>query len=53
MNTLPEVGSSKKLIHLIVVDFPEPDGPKITNFSPSLTRRLISFSTWVLPKNLL
>src|SRR5215813_9061605 len=37
----------------IKVDLPEPDGPQITIFSPSLTSRLMSESTWNCPNHLL
>ena len=36
-----------------VVDFPDPEGPIMTNFSPSATSRLTSFKTCKSPKNLL
>ena len=37
--------SSNLLIHLIKVDFPDPDGPQTTIFSLGLTSRSISFKT--------
>ena len=36
----------------IRVDLPEPDGPQTTIFSPSLTSRLMSESTWNCPNHL-
>ena len=30
-------------MHRTVVDLPEPEGPMMTNFSPSFTSRLMSF----------
>ena len=37
-------------MHRTVVDFPEPEGPMITSFSPSFTSRLTFLSTWRSPK---
>ena len=37
----------------IRVDLPEPEGPQMTIFSPSLTSRLMSDSTWNWPYHLL
>src|SRR5579859_7621646 len=37
----------------MAVDFPDPDGPMITTFSPRRTVRLIPFSTWKSPYHLL
>ena len=43
---------SSPFMHLIRVDFPEPDGPQIIIFSPLFTNKLISLSTWNLPYHL-
>src|SRR5260370_24072931 len=45
--------SSRRLMQRIKVDLPEPEGPQITIFSPSLTSRLMSLSTWNWPNHLL
>src|SRR5216683_1450622 len=45
--------SSSRLMQRIKVDLPEPEGPQITIFSPSLTSRLMSLSTWNWPNHLL
>ena len=44
--------SSSRLMQRISVDLPEPDGPQTTIFSPSLTSRLMSESTWNWPNHL-
>src|SRR5215475_13422905 len=36
----------------ISVDLPEPEGPQMTIFSPSVTSRLMSESTWNCPNHL-
>ena len=40
-------------MHLIKVDFPDPDGQQITIFSLSLISRVISFRAWKSPYHLL
>ena len=37
-------------MHRTVVDFPDPEGPMMTSFSPSLTSRFTSFNTCRSPK---
>src|SRR5918994_5672592 len=49
----PEVISSRPLIHLSSVLFPDPEGPMTTTTSPSSTAKPLSSSTWNSPKNLL
>ena len=44
--------SSSRLIILIKVDLPEPDGPKMTMTSPRLTSMLTSFMTQKSPNHL-
>ncbi|MNG20745.1 hypothetical protein D3C84_1050270 [compost metagenome] len=39
INTLPEVGGIRRLIIFSVVLLPQPDGPRNTQISPSLTVR--------------
>ena len=46
----PNVGSSKQFKHLKNVDLPEPDGPIITTFSPSLIVSVILSNTRRSPK---
>ena len=41
---------SSKLMHLIMVDFPDPEGPITLSTSPSSTCRLILLSALKLPK---
>ena len=53
MITWPELGSSRKSTQRMSVDLPEPEGPRMTTFSPSSTERLTSLRTWRSPKNLL
>ncbi|MNP79559.1 hypothetical protein D3C76_1774360 [compost metagenome] len=40
ISTLPEVGAIRRLIIFSVVLLPQPDGPRNTQISPSLTVRL-------------
>ena len=53
MYTCPLLGSSRKFMQRTVVDLPEPEGPMMTSFSPSLTSRSTSLSTCSSPKYLL
>src|SRR5918995_2111630 len=51
-STLPAVGSSRKLMHLRSVLFPEPDRPKTTTTSPLAMSRSIPFRTSFSPNTL-
>src|ERR687894_455034 len=51
-STLPEVGSSRRLMHLSSVLFPEPERPKITTTSPGPTSRFTPLSTSLSPNTL-
>jgi hypothetical protein len=48
----PSWNFSRKLTHLIRVDFPLPEGPQTTIISPSLTLILMFFSAWKSPYHL-
>ncbi len=48
----PASCSSSRLMHRIIVDLPEPDGPMTTTTSWLATLTLMSASAWKLPKNL-
>src|SRR5688572_28143383 len=48
-STIPAVGSSRKLMHLRSVLFPEPERPKITTTSPLAMSRSIPFRTSFSP----
>ena len=48
----PSWKSSKRFMHRISVDLPEPEGPITTTTSPRATSRLMPRSTWSLPKYL-
>src|SRR4029078_10913890 len=50
MTTRPEVESSSPAMTLSKVDLPQPDGPTKTTNSPSVTSRLMPFSTSTGPK---
>ena len=50
---LPDVTGSRRLMHRIRVDLPEPDGPTTISTSPRPTSRSMSWSTCRSPKNLL
>jgi hypothetical protein len=49
---VPDWCSSSRLMHRIIVDLPEPEGPQITIRSPRRTVRLMSRSTWNAPYHL-
>jgi len=49
INTLPALGSIKRLINLTKVDFPLPDNPIITNISPEKTLNDTWFTPTVIP----
>src|SRR5918998_5565385 len=51
-STLPAVGSSRKLMHLRSVLFPEPERPKTTTTSPLAMSRSIPFRTSFSPNTL-
>src|SRR3712207_6156384 len=51
-STLPEVGSSRKLMHLRSVLFPEPERPKTTTTSPLAMSRSIPLRTSLSPNTL-
>src|SRR5918997_4316855 len=51
-STLPAVGSSRKLMHLRSVLFPEPERPKTTTTSPLAMSRSIPFRTSFSPNPL-
>ena len=46
----PAVGKINPANIFNIVDFPEPDGPTIANFSPSYSFKLILFSTLISPQ---
>lgn len=50
--TRPFVGTSRKLVHLKRVVFPEPDGPNIHTISPVLISKLTPFKTSRSPNTL-
>src|SRR6476661_7189676 len=50
MTTRPEVESSSPAMTLSKVDLPQPEGPTKTTNSPSVTSRLMPFSTSTGPK---
>src|SRR6478609_12207119 len=52
MEMLPESSSSRPAIARSKVDLPHPDGPTMTQYSPSATSRLTPFRTSVSPKDL-
>src|SRR5713101_8166758 len=43
---VPSSNGSSPLMHLIKVDFPDPDGPHTTTTSPLATLVVQSFSAW-------
>ena len=51
--TDPSLGSSSRLIVRSSVDFPEPDGPKMTTCSPACTERSTPWSTSLSPYDFL
>src|SRR5918998_4791533 len=51
-STLPAVGSSRKLMHLRSVLFPDPERPKTTTTSPSAMSRSMPFKTSFSPNTL-
>ena len=50
--TSPDVGTSSKLMHLSIVDFPEPEGPTMHSTSASLTVWSMPLSTSLSPYDL-
>ena len=46
----PLSSSSRPVMHLSRIDFPDPEGPMIDNTSPFSTLREISFKTTLSPK---
>src|SRR5918998_330081 len=51
-STLPEVGSSRRLMHRSSVLLPEPERPKMTTTSPGATSRLTPLRTSFTPNTL-
>src|SRR5918998_1757992 len=51
-STLPEVGSSRRLMHRSSVLLPEPERPKMTTTSPGVTSRLTPLRTSFSPNTL-
>jgi len=49
----PELMVSRRFMARSRVDFPDPEGPRTTTFSPSVTSRLTSFKALKEPKYLL
>ena len=50
MKTLPDVGTTSRLIIRNVVVLPHPDGPSSTQISPAPTSRLTSSTAATLPR---